>query len=110
MKRTDAKSPRKSGSQLGAAVPAAATPVVTPGDVLWTMTKGDGTAEARRWVSPNGLELELQIWTGPRVRGKEDLSWVQIFPTQELLEAMALAKKRQLEGAGWVEQLEVFGV
>jgi hypothetical protein len=85
-----------------------ATPRVTSGEVLWTLTRGNSTAEARRWSTASGLELELHIWSGPRIRGEEDLSWVQIFPTEQLLAAMALAKKRQLEDAGWVEQLEGF--
>jgi hypothetical protein len=74
------------------------------------LTKGNSTAEARRWSTASGLELELHIWSGPRIRGEEDLSWVQIFPSEELLAAMALAKKRQLEDAGWVEQLEGFAL
>ncbi len=57
---------------------AASSPVtgghVSAGNILWTLTKGNSTAEARRWVTATGLELELQIWTGPRVQGDEDLS------------------------------------
>jgi hypothetical protein len=106
MKRTDAECSGTSGSQLAAGVPIVET-ALSAGDVLWTLTRDNSTAEARRWVTPTGLELELQIWTGARLRGEEDLSWVQIFPTEELLEAMALAKKRQLENAGWIEQLDI---
>jgi hypothetical protein len=78
---------------------------VTPGSVLWTLTRGNSTAEARRWVTATGLELELQIWTGTRVRGEEDLSWVQFFSSEEPLAGTADAKKRQLEAAGWVEDI-----
>ena len=108
MKRTDVERPGTT-SRADARV-SIAHPRVSSGDVLWTLTKGNSTAEARRWSTASGLELELQIWTGPRIRGEEDLSWVQIFPTEELLAAMALAKKRQLEEAGWVEQIEGFAV
>jgi hypothetical protein len=78
---------------------------LTPGYVLWTLTRGHSTAEARRWVTATGLELELQIWTGSRVRGEEDLSWVQFFSSEAPLADTAEAKKRQLEAAGWVEDI-----
>lgn len=79
---------------------------VRTGHILWTLIKGTSTAEARRWVTPIGLELELQIWTGPRVQGDEDLSWVQVFTSEEPLAETSLAKKRQLEADGWVEDIE----
>jgi hypothetical protein len=87
------------------AVSATSDSSVTQGYVLWTLTKGPSTAEARRWVTATGLELELQIWTGARVRGEEDLSWVQLFSSEETLAGTADAKKRQLEAAGWVEDI-----
>lgn len=78
---------------------------VSAGDVVWTLSKGNSLAEARRWVTATGFELELQIWTGPRVPGGEDLSWVRIFTSEELLTETAHAKKRQLEASGWVEDI-----
>jgi hypothetical protein len=79
---------------------------VSTGHVLWTLTKGNSTAEARRWVTGIGLELELQIWTGPRVQGDEDLSLVQVFTSEAPLAETSLAKKRQLEADGWLEDIE----
>jgi hypothetical protein len=108
MKRTDVERLGTMG-RLATGVPIA-NPRVTSGEVLWTLTRGNSTAQARRWSTASGLELELHIWSGPRIRGEEDLSWVQIFPTEALLAAMALAKKRQLEDAGWVEQIEGFAL
>lgn len=75
------------------------------GAVIWTLSKGNSIAEARRWVTATGWELELQIWTGARVPGGEDLSWVRIFISEELLAETAHAKKRQLEASGWVEDI-----
>ena len=79
---------------------------VTVGNVLWTLTHHDSTAQARRWVTPTGFELELQIWTGTRVEGEEDLCWSQLFTADDLLADAALAKKRQLEATGWLEDLD----
>ena len=89
----------------GSPGPGADVPV-SSGFVLWTLSKGDSTAEARQWDTAGGCELELQIWTGPRMPGEEDLSWVQVFASEERLAEMARAKKRQLEASGWVEDLE----
>jgi hypothetical protein len=79
---------------------------VAVGSVLWTLTHQDSTAQARRWVTPTGFELELQIWTGARVEGEEDLCWSQLFTADDALAAAALAKKRQLEATGWLEDLD----
>ena len=80
---------------------------VTVGNVLWTLNQNGSTAQARRWITPNGYELELQIWTGPRVEGQEDLCWSQLFASEEALAAAATAKKHQLEGAGWLEDIDI---
>lgn len=80
-------------------------PPATSGLILWTLAKGDSTAEACRWVTPTGFEFELQIWTGRRIKGEEDLSLVRVFPTEAALAEMALTKKRQLESAGWLEEI-----
>jgi hypothetical protein len=74
--------------------------------VLWTLTQKNSTAQARRWVTAMGLELEMRIWTGALVHGEEDLSWSQLFASEEALAEMALAKKRQLEAAGWMEDID----
>lgn len=76
------------------------------GDVLWTMTKGDGVARARRWMTRHGYELEVQIWTGPEAERREDLSWSQIFSAEDALADAALAKKTQLQSVGWIEDLD----
>jgi hypothetical protein len=75
MKRTDVERLGTMG-RVDARVPTAQSRV-SSGEVLWTLTRGNSTAEARRWSTASGLELELHIWTGPRIRGEEDLSWVQ---------------------------------
>lgn len=79
---------------------------VAAGNVLWTLAHNGSMAQARRWITPLGYELELQIWTGPRVEGQEDLCWSQLFGTEEALAEAALAKKRQLEASGWLEDLD----
>jgi hypothetical protein len=79
---------------------------ITLGHVLWTLTHNGSTAQARRWVTAGGFELQMQIWSGARVDGQEDLCWTQLFATDELLADTALAKKRQLEASGWLEDLE----
>jgi hypothetical protein len=89
-----------------ARVVASANTHLTSGNVLWTLTQRDSTAQARRWITPSGLELEMQIWTGAKVEGQEDLSWTQMFPSEETLADAALAKKRQLEAAGWMEDID----
>jgi hypothetical protein len=79
---------------------------VTSGNVLWTLTHQNSTAQARRWMTPTGCELEMHIWTGARIEGQEDLTWSQRFPNDEALVEAALAKKRQLEAAGWLEAVD----
>ena len=79
---------------------------ITTGDVLWTLTQRESTAQARRWITETGFELEMRIWTGPHVEGQEDLSWSQLFTTEEALAEISLAKKRQLEAAGWVADID----
>ena len=79
---------------------------ITTGYVLWTLTHQDSTAQARRWNTANGFELDLQIWTGVRVEGQEDLCWSQLFATEDALADTALAKKRQLEASGWLEDID----
>lgn len=79
---------------------------VYAGDRLWTLTRDSSTAEARCWHTATGLELELHIWTGPRVAGHEDLALCQRFPTPVALEEAAATKKRQLEAAGWKQDIE----
>ena len=87
----------------GIAPPAATEQHVARGSVLWTLTKGPSTAEARRWITALGFELEVQIWKGPRVEGAEDLCWAQVFIADDALADTALSKKQQLEAAGWTE-------
>ena len=92
-----------------------ATPVPAPmhdshvsaGNVLWTLTHKESTAQARRWITPTGFELELQIWTGSRVEGEEDLCWSQLFTDDAALAAAAVAKKRQLQAGGWLEDVVI---
>ena len=79
---------------------------VTAGQVLWTLTQDESTAQARQWITPTGYELELQIWSGPRVVGEEDLCWSQLFAREEALSEAALAKKRQLVASGWLETID----
>ena len=79
---------------------------VTAGNVLWTLTHHGSTAQARRWITAGGYELELQIWSGTRVEGQEDLCWSQLFASEAALAEAAAAKKRQLEASGWLEQLD----
>jgi hypothetical protein len=79
---------------------------VTTGSVLWTLAHNNSTAQARQWLTANGFELELQIWTGAHVSGQEDLCWSQLFPSETALVEAAVAKKRQLEASGWLEDLE----
>jgi hypothetical protein len=79
---------------------------VTSGNVLWTLTNRNSTAQARRWITPAGFEFEMHIWTGARVEGQEDLCWTQLFTTEAALADAALAKKRQLEAAGWLETID----
>lgn len=86
--------------------PAAGSPHVTPGEILWTMTKGDGLARARQWVTPRGFELEIQIWSRYDMTSEEDLSWSQVFPAASALADAARAKKVQLQAIGWVEELD----
>jgi hypothetical protein len=83
---------------------------VSSGNVLWTLTQQNSTAQARRWITPSGFELEMHIWTGARIEGQEDLTWSQRFPNLEALAEMALAKKRQLEAAGWLEAVDTTAV
>jgi hypothetical protein len=78
---------------------------ISTGAVLWTLTHGDSTAQARRWLTPAGHELELHIWSGVRIEGQEDLCWTQRFPSEEALVAAAVIKKKQLEASGWLEDI-----
>lgn len=77
---------------------------ISEGHVLWTLTNGQSTAQARRWQTASGYELELQMWTGTHVAGQEDLCWTQLFASDAMLAEAALAKKQQLEASGWVEE------
>jgi hypothetical protein len=79
---------------------------ITEGHVLWTLTHDQSTAQARRWQTASGCELELQIWTGAHVAGQEDLCWTQLFASDAALAEAALAKKQQLEASGWLEQID----
>jgi hypothetical protein len=81
-------------------------PHVIPGEILWTMTKGDGLARARQWVTPRGFELEIQIWSHYDTTSEEDLSWSQVFPAASALADVARAKKVQLQAIGWIEELD----
>jgi hypothetical protein len=80
---------------------------ITEGRILWTLTHEGSTAQARRWFTPTGVELQLQIWTGPLVEGHEDLCWTQLFASDRELTTVADAKKTQLQGSGWLEQIDV---
>jgi hypothetical protein len=86
----------------------ASTAHVTSGNVLWTLAHNGSTAQARRWIVANGYEFDLRIWSGVRVEGQEDLSWSQLFATEEALAETAVAKKQQLEASGWLEVLDAF--
>lgn len=79
---------------------------VTVGNVLWTLTQNGSTAQARRWITAAGYELELQIWSGARIEGQEDLSWSQLFTAEDELSEAAAAKKRQLVASGWLEDID----
>jgi hypothetical protein len=79
----------------------------TAGEILWTLTRQAATAQARRWTSSTGVELEFLVWTGTRIEGQEDLCWSQLFPHEEALMEAALAKKRQLESSGWLEDIDL---
>jgi hypothetical protein len=83
-----------------------ATTHVTAGNVLWTLTHGNSTAQARRWMTPSGYELELLIWTGSRIEGQEDLCWSQLFQAEDALTDTASIKKQQLEASGWLEDID----
>jgi hypothetical protein len=83
-----------------------AEPHLTAGIVLWTLNHHGSTARARRWITSNGFEFELQIWSGEPIEGREDLCWSQLFASEEALAALSLAKKHQLEAAGWREDIE----
>lgn len=85
---------------------AAAGITLTTGALLWTMSKDRGIARARCWMTRRGWELEVQFWTGPQVEGQEDLSLSQLFTTEPALVRAAQAKKRQLQSAGWVEDVD----
>ena len=110
MKRSQADSSTRSSraDELVHPVPATSSQDthVTTGNVLWTLTQHNSTAQARRWMTKGGYELEMNIWTGARVEGEEDLRWTQLFPTEEALAEAALKKKLQLEGAGWKEDID----
>ena len=79
---------------------------VLSGHILWTLTRGDGVAQARRWETPQGYELEVQMWTGQKVDGEEDLSWCQVFIDPQALLDAARAKKAHLQALGWLEDIE----
>jgi hypothetical protein len=79
---------------------------VAEGNVLWTLSSAGSTAQARRWITATGFELEMLIWSGAHVDGQEELCWSQLFASDELLAETSLAKKRQLEAAGWLEDLD----
>lgn len=79
---------------------------LTAGSVLWTLAQNRSIARARRWITPLGFELELQIWTGSYIEGQEDLCWTQLFPSEDALVEAALAKKQQLEASGWLEDID----
>jgi hypothetical protein len=95
------------GAPLARAIKPLGDAHVTAGNVLWTMTHNGSTAQARRWITPAGFEFELQIWTGTRVDGEEDLCWSQLFPSEESLADAAQVKRRQLEASGWLEQIDL---
>lgn len=80
---------------------------VSEGRILWTLTLEASTAQARCWVTPSGFELQLEIWTGARIEGQEDLCWTQLFASDRELTTAADAKKTQLLGSGWLEQIDV---
>jgi hypothetical protein len=62
--------------------------------VLWTLRKGDHTAEARvRPIEGVGVELRF-LWNG-------DLRWSQLFKSWPELEATEKAKRTELEERGW---------
>jgi hypothetical protein len=82
-------------------------PRLVEGSVLWTLTHDQSTAQARGWRTDAGYELELQIWTGTRVEGAEDLCWSQLFPSESSLADAARAKKQQLEASGWLEDIDI---
>jgi hypothetical protein len=85
--------------------PTATAPTVAE-QVLWTLTRAGATAQARRRNVAGGFQLEMSIWTGPRVDGQEDLCWLQRFTAESALDDTALGKKRQLIAAGWLEDID----
>lgn len=79
---------------------------VTVGRELWTMTKGEAVVRARCWQTRRGPELEVQIWTGPLIEGREDLSWSQVFGDDEAAVAAADQRKRKMQRAGWQDTVQ----
>jgi len=64
------------------------------GEPLWTLRKGEHTAEARvRAIDGIGLELRYE-WN-------RDLRASQVFKTWAELEQAADEKRRELEAKGW---------
>lgn len=95
------------------ASPSPSPSMMTPGNgnishglILWTLAKGSRLAQARRWRTRLGHELEVKFWSSPVGSGQEDLSWSQIFPNDEAADDAAALRKHQLEELGWIETLD----
>lgn len=78
-------------------------PRAIPEHVLWTLTKGMRTAEARTRMVPGGPEL--RVYVSRLETGLLDLHWSQVFRDQDgggvALGERAEQTRRDFEARGW---------
>lgn len=66
-------------------------------DVLWTLHKGERTAEARVGIH----EPELRIYTRHGPKAKFDVMWSRVMKDSRAAKAMAQEKRLEFEATGW---------
>jgi len=73
-----------------------------PEDVLWTLHKGDRTAEARIGTAGMaGGQPELRLYTTREAKGKFAMVYNQIMKDTRTARRAALEKRAEFEAQGW---------
>ena len=73
-----------------------------PEDVLWTLHKGDRTAEARLGtVSIGGGQPELRLYATRETKGEFGMLFCQVVKDTRAARSLAAEKRAEFEAQGW---------
>jgi hypothetical protein len=71
-------------------------------DVIWTLRKGDRTAEARiGTIASSGGQPELRLYTTREDKGAFEMLYCQVMKDARTARSVALEKRIEFEAQGW---------